>query len=859
MEDAGAAEKKQRKRIQNRINQRAFRARRHQGKIPSSTKSNKQRQYQVSSWRLDEHQATTGLVTSADTEISYSPLPQDHKLLHLVKWNVFRGLSQNKILLSRLTTQYRLSDTTLAEPFKYYETSNFPEYSVIVPVTAPGQPVHCDSLTPTRTQMNVVHSSWINFIPFPRMRENLIKFEFEFSHSDLVRDLVGDLINLNMFVTNAALSSSSSSPRLVPTLPDKQTSLPAGESGLVQPDGHNATNGPWRGLAWGEVNFLHTTDTHGWLEGHLNEVDYGADWGDFVSFVKRMRDRADQLNVDLLVVDTGDLVTGNGLSDSTKPYGLVSRGLFENLEFDLLTVGNNDLYQKDVSRDIHENFYRIYGDRFVTSNVEIQLDNGGNVSLGSPYRHFTTKHGLRVMAFGFTLLNFKLNMSATATYVHGFNWTLHQPWFKEALDKEVDLYVLLGHAGLRDTCTFNGTYANENPLICFEEFLRQNKSGVPIQVFGGHTHQRDFKCFDSRSSGLESGRYSDTVGWLALRGVVSNNTAWNATKTLPAGVRTPNNTCTPANSIATAPPTYYIDRRYLDFNRRTFAYHAIGAQNGDVPADFDTPLGRKVSDDILKARKDLNLTTVLGCASRSYYLWVCPPGTPGNIYTLLKDALNETVKQETTNNPRVILMNNGSVRYDLYQGSFTVGDALTILPFNDDFLYIPNVEGELARSALGCLSNRTSRNTIGTVDKMQSSLIDIHNLAQSPLHARRSLLPNAPNPGHVTHDDFGNCTGKDPDSETCGDDTIHQELREQYANPTYFEYKDLDNGGQSNNFDLVFISHFEDSILKCPGINETYTKKDVQPYMTKGVTTRTFLQEYAKKKWNSPGACQIGK
>jgi hypothetical protein len=41
------------------------------------------------------------------------------------------------------------------------------------------------------------------------------------------------------------------------------------------------------------------------LEGHLNEVNYGADWGDFVSFVKRMRDRADQLNVDLLVVDTG--------------------------------------------------------------------------------------------------------------------------------------------------------------------------------------------------------------------------------------------------------------------------------------------------------------------------------------------------------------------------------------------------------------------------------------------------------------------------------------------------------------------------------------------------------------------------
>ena len=74
---------------------------------------------------------------------------------------------------------------------------------------------------------------------------------------------------------------------------------------LQQPDGHDATNWPWRPLPWGEINFIHTTDTHGFLEGHLNEVDYGGDWGDFVSFVERMRANADQHNVDLLVVDTG--------------------------------------------------------------------------------------------------------------------------------------------------------------------------------------------------------------------------------------------------------------------------------------------------------------------------------------------------------------------------------------------------------------------------------------------------------------------------------------------------------------------------------------------------------------------------
>jgi len=50
---------------------------------------------------------------------------------------------------------------------------------------------------------------------------------------------------------------------------------------------------------------LHTTDTHGWLEGHIAEKNYGADWGDYVSFVKDMRQQADDMGVDLLLVDTG--------------------------------------------------------------------------------------------------------------------------------------------------------------------------------------------------------------------------------------------------------------------------------------------------------------------------------------------------------------------------------------------------------------------------------------------------------------------------------------------------------------------------------------------------------------------------
>ncbi|KAL2815416.1 Ser/Thr protein phosphatase family protein [Aspergillus cavernicola] len=643
-----------------------------------------------------------------------------------------------------------------------------------------------------------------------------------------------------------------------------------------QPDSHNATQGPWRHLPWGEINFLHTTDTHGWLEGHLNEVNYGADWGDFVSFVTRMREKADRLNVDLLVVDTGDLVTGNGLSDSTKVPGRVSNDIFENVEFDLLTVGNNDLYSEDGTRDIHANFSRIYGDWFITSNVYIEVD-GKNVTVGQPFRYFTTKRGLRVMAFGITLLDFKLDMKKARTYVHGYQDVVQEPWFQEALNKDVDLYVLLGHVDLRSGCAIHGKYgAKENPLICMEgyleRYLREHEKKIPIQVFGGHTHQRDFKCFDTRSSGLESGRYADTVGWLALKGVAPHGT-WTGNKTL-TGVPTPTRTCPAATSTSTSAdlvlatetataPAQYIDRRYLDFNRRTFAYHAIDATGPDVPAGFDTPLGRKVSDDIWKARADMNLTTKLGCVPKSYYLWVCPPGTDGNIYTLVKDALNLTVKknqQHSAKIPRVIFMNNASIRYDLYQGPFTVGDALAVSPYDNTFSYIPNVPGKISLEVVDCLvpPSRGSGLDLHSTGNMQGELMMQQ---QQTLHARHALFgPNDPNPGHATNNDFGNCELL-PDSDDCGDDTKHTQLQELYSNPTNIDYRDPGITDGTPAVDLVFITHLRDTVLKCDAVKGRYSDKDVVDYTDKDLTTRTFLQQYVKEKWGAGVAsdCPIGK
>ena len=39
----------------------------------------------------------------------------------------------------------------------------------------------------------------------------------------------------------------------------------------TQPSALPPVSAPLRDLPWGQLNFLHTTDTHGWHAGHLQE------------------------------------------------------------------------------------------------------------------------------------------------------------------------------------------------------------------------------------------------------------------------------------------------------------------------------------------------------------------------------------------------------------------------------------------------------------------------------------------------------------------------------------------------------------------------------------------------------------
>ncbi|KAF2003977.1 hypothetical protein P154DRAFT_427529 [Amniculicola lignicola CBS 123094] len=643
----------------------------------------------------------------------------------------------------------------------------------------------------------------------------------------------------------------------------------------MQPDAQKATTHPKGPLEWGQINFMHTTDTHGWLEGHIKEQNYGADWGDFVSFTKEMRKKAKKLGVDLLLVDTGDLHDGAGLSDATTPNGAVSNLIFEKIEYDLLTIGNHELYITEIAYETFGQFAKVYGDKYLTSNVQIANPNTGEFEyIGAKYRYWETPEGLRIMAFG-VLFDFTGN-SNVSKVIKGADM-VQEAWFKEAINykKPIDLFLVIGHNPVSTTAT-GGTFGTIFSAI------RTMKPDVPIQFFGGHTHIRDFKVFDNKATGLESGRYCETLGWLAMSGIECSESCKSPAKG-PKGVPTPTQkaikpiSTVTATVSASALPTsksksrLVYARRYLDWNRNTFTYHAVNSQPYTAKK-FNTSQGETVTTDITTQRTKLNLTALYGCAPETYCQFCKPFLTEGNIFKLLQTALATTVINETRKDiARLIIINTGSVRFDLAQGPFTYDDSFIVSPFADAFQYIPNVPYAQAKQVINILNAgafQKKKRDMSTRDFDFVPVLADRDICLDPpithensgmhrrSHAGGRLVRRtntAPIPGYVTKDDFG----------SDGDDTVHSAI------PNYSQPNDLQanasfpiDGSVPDTVDLIFLDFIASYIvnaLNTPAVGGTYSLSDVAYYMPPSFTTNSYLPLYAKMAWqdNIPN-CPVG-
>ncbi|KAI8458527.1 Metallo-dependent phosphatase-like protein [Phakopsora pachyrhizi] len=426
-----------------------------------------------------------------------------------------------------------------------------------------------------------------------------------------------------------------------------------------QPSASDPKASPTRPLEWGDLNIIHTTDSHGWLIGHLKdeepEPSYSADFGDFHSFVMRMKEKARRKNVDLLVIDTGDLHDGNGLSDAEPlihpgtPRGRSCNNFFTRVPYDILTIGNHELYQTDIAQDMHNSAPNWNGS-YLTSNVNITTS-GKSVPIGSRYRKFTTAQGRRITAFG---IIFHFTSNANGTIVQPPSELVKESWFQEAIIDQPDVFLLTGHMGISDP----------DWQIVFDS-IRGLHPKVPIIILGGHLHIRDCRQLDNRSMSLASGRYMETVGWMSLSGLGSLNSEVNFT------------------------------RRYLDNNRATYAFHAGNA--------FDTPEGVKMTKDISDKAVEFNLTYRFGVAPQSYFVNRVPSTEPNSLVSLLTgpEGVMRTVitnKERTT--PPYFVVNTGANRFDIFAGDFTMNDQFITMPFENKFVYVADVPRKTAEEIL---------------------------------------------------------------------------------------------------------------------------------------------------------------
>ena len=162
---------------------------------------------------------------------------------------------------------------------------------------------------------------------------------------------------------------------------------------------------------------------------------------------------------------------------------------------------------------------------------------------------------------------------------------------------------------------------------------------------------------------------------VAISGIESSNCSSKD----PKGVPTPSRSAIPPASTgtvsvslpsSTSPSNLRYARRYLDWNRLTFEFHATGSQSHA----FDSTRGLNITKDITGLRKDLNLTKLYGCAPQTWCVSCAPFLSNGSIYSLLQDAaISVVVNESRRDNARVMLLNTGAVRFDLPK---VLGDQL---------------------------------------------------------------------------------------------------------------------------------------------------------------------------------------
>lgn len=546
---------------------------------------------------------------------------------------------------------------------------------------------------------------------------------------------------------------------------------------------------------------------------------YSADWGDYISFASRMREKADVMGVDLLLIDTGDRIEGNGIYDASTPKGKYTYDIFREQEMDVITTGNHELYQADAAAREYDQSVPNFKGKYLASNLDyINPKTGEQVPMAQRYRKFTTKNqGIKVLAFGFL---FDFTGNANNTVVQPVEKTIKEKWFQEAIREKVDLFIVAGHVTL-DGPEYKAIF----------QAIRAQNWDTPIQFFGGHSHIRNFHKYDSKSYGLQAGRYMETIGWMSIEDIKKGK--GDKTKDIES-----------RSSIL-------FKRRYIDNNLFGYHYHT-----GLNMSTFPTKRGLNASAAIYDARKELKLDYNFGCAPKDLWMNRAPYPSDNSLFTWLETEVipEVAVNPERKDIPTLAIVNTGTMRFDIFKGAFTRDTTYIISPFTSKFVYLKDVPYKSARQVEVLLNGAAK--ILETPGMQTSQLAPPEQMAihsniigpaiplkpftaggvQSPLLIQDEEPPLIP--GYTTKDDAGDE----------GDDTLHSPLTF-YKVPNVIQTaRSFPVDGDPENVDLVYLDFIQPWILAAMQFTgQNHTAQDVAPYRDETMTE--LMADWIKKNW----------
>ncbi|KAL8799340.1 MAG: hypothetical protein Q9200_007563 [Gallowayella weberi] len=572
-----------------------------------------------------------------------------------------------------------------------------------------------------------------------------------------------------------------------------------------------------------------------------------GDWGDYVSFAERLHEKVDAEGVDLLLIDTGDRIEGNGLYDASDPKGKYTRDIVKEQDIDVICTGNHELYHKSSSDNEYLATVPNSHGNYLASNLDILDPNSGErVPMAPRYKKFTTKNqGIRILAFGFL---FDFTGNANNTFVEAVEKSVQQEWFLEAIhDREVDLFLVAGHV-LLDSPEYHAIF----------KAIRQVQWDTPIQFFGGHTHIRDYFKYDSKAYGLESGRYMETIGFMSITGLSTGGKPSTQSSKIDATLAAPK-----------------FARRYIDNN--LFSFHHHTSLNSTT---FPTPHGRNVSAMIASARKDLKLDHQFGCAPQDFWTNRAPFPHKDSIFSwlqqeVLPDIVSEPARKDI---PRLAIVNTGGIRFDIFKGPFTIDTTYTVSPFTSQFRYIKNIPFDIAKQLTRILNQEVPQ--MLDIPSDLAVQMPVSSRSQAAAFAAPPPPPPPPEthdyhhpgsasqiplsepddtvltPGYTTHDAGG------PD----GDDTVHAPLKF-YRVPNVIEARisfpttasvgagsaeeeeGEVTGSEPDTVDVVYIDFIERYVLLALKFLGTgYELGDTEPYM-RGRSLTRLISEWVEGNW----------